>query len=851
MASFTDSISQFNPYVQQIPLEEMAKVGMYKQAQYDQGVQKVQSYIDNVAGLDIMHEADKKYLQSKLGQLGSKLKSVAAGDFSNQQLVSSVGGMASSLIKDKNIQNAVSSTAWYKKQNEELDKAYREGKSSIANVKDFQKQATSWLSKDEAGQTFRGRYSPYIDISKKWNEIIKTVHPNASSEDFVYQNYVDKEGKVNTNQLAAAMTRITKEAVTANQIENAIRSSMTPDDYNQLRIDAANRFDGVDVDGMKGILASGYKTASDQLDVIEKSLKQALTVVAGDPVQLSLTTKSIDELAEQRLKLKKNFETNLALADSNLDGLKTEYYKEGAIGQTAYSFSWEKKAKELLTNPILQADFEQQKINISLASNRETARNNRYSNWIAGENLKIKKEELAIEMDKALGDKYGQGSGFTTMIGKGTDKLNDPVTANREQYDKINGSIVGLKSQIGNGSVAAADLLVAKYQKDVNSVTPRQAEAIKVILEGEKRKRILDSQLSSAKATVLKTDPGLAKRNAEIASALKSNRPITVTVNGKAETFTPKELFDFTSKYESIKLYGLGVGEGPADSKETEVVFSRKEKILNDILNDRTGRKDANIMLNQQINAYGELVKKDSLLTKDLNDAVSKHLATTNGDYVPAVTGIVTESPKARAFYESAAASALSKFSFDKLGIKGGSVMITPDDALKAKKWITGADKDKIQYQKLNYAGEQHLVLTLDGDEVIIPLSADQKLPRLKGEANAFNEDINRIQIGNGNYSTNPTHDVNKSWYQPWDMNTNGLNVYADLERSYTDGGIQTINFALKDKSGMTYPMTLNKSFNASGADEFIRSLNNKDIKDLYLTNPNIPQAWKDKIKNL
>ena len=48
MASFTDSISQFNPYVQQIPVEEMAKVGMYKQAQYDQGVQKIQTQIDNV-----------------------------------------------------------------------------------------------------------------------------------------------------------------------------------------------------------------------------------------------------------------------------------------------------------------------------------------------------------------------------------------------------------------------------------------------------------------------------------------------------------------------------------------------------------------------------------------------------------------------------------------------------------------------------------------------------------------------------------------------------------------------------------------------------------------------------------
>ena len=93
MASYTDAIAQFNPYVQQLPVELMMKVGMQKQAQYDAGVQKIQHYIDNIAGLDIYRNVDKEYLQSKLGELGKNLKTVAAGDFSDQQLVSSVGGL--------------------------------------------------------------------------------------------------------------------------------------------------------------------------------------------------------------------------------------------------------------------------------------------------------------------------------------------------------------------------------------------------------------------------------------------------------------------------------------------------------------------------------------------------------------------------------------------------------------------------------------------------------------------------------------------------------------------------------------------------------------------------------------
>jgi len=83
MASYTDQIPKFNPYIQQLPIEAMVQVGMEKQRRYDEGLQKIQTNIDNIAGLDVVRDVDKQYLQSKLNDLGSKLKTVAAGDFSN------------------------------------------------------------------------------------------------------------------------------------------------------------------------------------------------------------------------------------------------------------------------------------------------------------------------------------------------------------------------------------------------------------------------------------------------------------------------------------------------------------------------------------------------------------------------------------------------------------------------------------------------------------------------------------------------------------------------------------------------------------------------------------------------
>ncbi len=853
MASYTDAIAQFNPYVQQLPVELMAKVGMTKQAQYDQGVQKIQNYIDNVAGLDVIHESDKEYLHSKLGQLGNKLKTVAAGDFSNQQLVNSVTGMTGQIAKDPTVQNAVASTAWYKKQKEQLDKDYQAGKSSVANVRDFDRQAEKWLGNKEAGQRFRGRYSPYIDLSKKWNEIIKAVHPMASSEDFAYQNFTDENGKVNTSKLAAAMTRITKEGVGADQIENAIRSSLTPDDHNQLRIDAAYKFDNVDSQSMKGILSSTYQSRMKQLDDTEKVLNQSLSVFAGDPVQLEFAKKSIAKIADKKMQLKQGLENDLTLADTDLDGLKTNLYKEGAIGQTASAFSWEKKAKELLTNPLLQAQFEQDKINLSKATLQETISQHRWDRQMDLENLKVDKEQLALDRQKALDDKFGVASGFTTFVGEGTKNLLDPVSAISNEVMALDGATLSGKQVLGNGNVAVADMLIKKYQNDVNSVTPQQASMIKQIIDNQKLKTLKQNELKTAEATVLRNDPNLAKRNAEIQNDLKNNRPLNVTVNGQRETFTPRELFDYTTKLNKqsqSKLYGAGqdVGSGELSGKG----FTKKEQLLNNILTNPTKYKDAYTTIKQQTNMYSVLVEKDLKLTNDLNSAVSTHLSTTNGTYIPAVTGIVVDT-KSRPFYEAAASSALSKYSFDKLGVKGGSAMLSAGDAETARQWLSDEGKNNIQYQKLNYAGKQSLVLTKEGKQIIIPLSPDQErqLPKLTGESNAFNESINKVQISNGNYSTNPTNDVNKSWYQPWDMRTSGINVYADLNRDFTDPGIQYINLSLKNKKGEVYPLTLPQSFNANKADEFIRGLSNKDIKDLYLSSPKIPDSWKEQIRNL
>lgn len=178
MASFTDQISQFNPYIQELPVQEMVQVGMQKQAQYNQGVQKIQGYIDNIAGMDVMRDVDKQHLQSKLNELGSRLKTVAAGDFSNAQLVNSVGGMAGQIVKDPYVQAAVYSYSNDNKNMKEMEKAKEKGELTPHAEYVYNLKRNTYLNnpnlKDDEGKpiTFSGKYIKSWDLD---GNLIKAI----------------------------------------------------------------------------------------------------------------------------------------------------------------------------------------------------------------------------------------------------------------------------------------------------------------------------------------------------------------------------------------------------------------------------------------------------------------------------------------------------------------------------------------------------------------------------------------------------------------------------------------------------------------------------------------------------
>ena len=387
MASYTDIIPKFNPYIDQIPVETMIEVGMEKQRRYEEGVQKVQTYLDSLAGLDVVRPVDKAYLQSKFNELGNNLKSVAGGDFSNFQLVNSVGGMAKQLVNDPYILNAVSSTKLYRKSLEEIDTARKEGKSGPSNEWDFRKQASNWLDSNELGASFSGRYTPFFDWKKEAIEVFKALKPDVTITDDAFD--IDEKGNL---VITDAIIREKFTGISPKQIQQALLTGLTPSAFKQMEIDGRYNYSNVTpeqfvqdvnsqysekvqhyIDQIKVLDAAKYQTTSTAqktlLDEKIAQVRQAIESTKNEYAGISKSFVSGDvESAKARLQTINNL-TNFSNVFSYTETSKT--YENSPFVQ-AQQFrdtkEWEReKFEEEKRQFKAKQDLEQMKLDLELA----------------------------------------------------------------------------------------------------------------------------------------------------------------------------------------------------------------------------------------------------------------------------------------------------------------------------------------------------------------------------------------------------------------------------------------------------------------------------------------------------
>lgn len=330
MASFTDkNLQPFTPYVSQLPVEDMVKVGMEKQGMYNQGVERIQSNIDKVAGLDIARGLDKNYLQSKLNALTSNVRMVAAGDFSNNQLVNSVNGMTASLYQDKNIQTAVASTSNIKAQYAKRAALEKEGLTDVNNDLYFQKDVNAYMQGQELTDTFNSEYKPYTDINKLLKEALVGIGENESLVDnlFIMEN---GKPKVFSDGLHYADVKTTEHLITnREQVTATINSVLSKGNVRQqLQIDGYATYKDTPVDYLLSPLQKNYE---DNHYAIEEKILMNTALLSSRNLSENnreLLVKNALELENASQRNIENFQNLLNSSRNNPDEFKENLYAQ-------------------------------------------------------------------------------------------------------------------------------------------------------------------------------------------------------------------------------------------------------------------------------------------------------------------------------------------------------------------------------------------------------------------------------------------------------------------------------------------------------------------------------------------
>lgn len=384
MASYTDQILQSRPYVQQLPLEAMAQVGMYRQAKYEEGVQKIQAEIDRVAGFDMFKPQHRQYLQSKLNELGSKLKTVAAGDFSNFQLVNSVGGMATQIGKDPIVQNGVLSTQRIRKEQQNIQDAQKAGKSSPDNEDYFySEQVNPWLKNNDLSAPFSGEYVEYKDVDAKLRDLTSKLKEDELGIENPYMR--DEQGRTlyfytdpKTRQTSVSldpskgekkldldMLSVKVKGLPAQRILNNFYNSLDANDIRQLKINSWAHYRGAGPEKFIGTIKEAYENKKQMLseEVVDLAVKiqdPKITGAAKEKLQARLA--EVNDMIEKKTLDKEMADDLLELQNPrNLEDFKYKTYTQNHLTNLAKDLSYRSYIQERKANPAEQADLARKK----------------------------------------------------------------------------------------------------------------------------------------------------------------------------------------------------------------------------------------------------------------------------------------------------------------------------------------------------------------------------------------------------------------------------------------------------------------------------------------------------------
>jgi hypothetical protein len=554
MASYTDSIPNFNPYVQQLPVEAMMKVGMYKQQKYDEGVQRIQSSIDNASGLDVIRDVDKQYLQSKLNTLGNNLKTVAAGDFSDFSLVNSVNGMTKQIVKDPNILNAVASSKNYRKGLAEMDTANKSGKGAASHDWLFKTEANNYLNNQDVNASFNKGYTQYSNYSKNALEVIKNLVKNETTKDVAIET--DDKGNM---VVLDAMTRTKIAGITPERIQSALMVGLSSNDFQSMQIDGRYNYSNVSDEMFASDVSKSYTKDYDALktqrDILANSIDSTNSVSVKRKIQ-----EQVDSLDKSLTGISNEYQSiNKSIISGDIESAKARLHSTKWINNFSQTFSNQEISQ------TYEASHQQQ-----VKQFKETKALD-YKKFILGyqqrerfedtsNSFKERAQRLAEtkEARESVGAEGYGGVPFSVDQSTLPEVTLDRLITDANADDiNINKSDVALMKQFGkdgNGQWLSQQLQT--WQNSPGTVDP-------LIAAHFNRTENTRRDIASTRAMISDISKQADSAYGEVYNKIPANsKPITINFPSGSYTYTPKEMVDFNDKFKKYVIASGGGGTG-------------------------------------------------------------------------------------------------------------------------------------------------------------------------------------------------------------------------------------------------------------------------------------------------
>lgn len=851
MASFTDQISTFNPYIQQLPVEAMVQVGQQKQAQYDAGVQKIQGYIDNIAGMDVANEADKAYLQSKLNQLGSRLKTVAAGDFSNQQLVNSVGGMTTQIVKDSKIQNAVYSTQVYRKGISEMDTARKEGKSSASNIDDFNEQAKVWLNGTTPGEVFRGAYQPYTDVSKKVMDVIGKLHQKSNSQDIAYAYKTNKDGSIDIAGILDGMKRQGIKTVDEGQIRTALNAILDANDYNQLAIDGRYNYKSIDQKGLLDFANTEYKRSTDfakgQLNRLNKELLMTTNADEQERINDNIAhyQKQLgDPSKDIKGSLDENYNRTLEEISTNPNAAKGKIYTNNYLNGIANGFAWAEVENQIVANPIKENFWKKKDYEQSLIEHRDLQANRASTLGI---------QERAQLLDEAeFQQKYGPGVPYFKTSGDSTTNdltaLQNYTDYNNKLQDGNSGILMDLAQK---GSSITTQLSPDNIKATITKYKNNQYVPATQYEKAQMDKYIANENLLANQEAVYKQYEDKARN--EVTGGVDINNVIGNAIANKGDLvvgnqkFTAREVYDYLNKEREER--GFQGDKGGYQIKTiNDAELTNKERLLKNSIKSRYDNRKGISTGKESIDKYLSDFSPVIAQTNEINRQVLRKVA----QKMAPITGIFQTQQAAVTFKDE---NAKKEFVGDLVNIaKADLDQKTGDVGYQPKKLIDLLTKANV--------GEIEIQFKRSGDNYYAQVT-DKNDPKGSVQMKVDADFVARSkQLGSG-YLT-PNADLSETLLR----NAGTTNMFKDKDHAmyqtgkfggYDSKGNRTVTIPiaadLENQGGQLYPVFRITGKNGKDINfPFPYATDRGEFETKYLpslTNEKIIKLLKDKYPNI